>query len=484
MGGRVRQSAGFICLAALLLCACGPRAAPGEQRLLVDYRTPISRIHHPFWGVNYVAFWDPIAGSAASQRALRNAGVQLLRFPGGEPTNWLDWSKPAAPPYWTRTSSDALAEYARGVGARLMLQTNPTRNAISDAGELNDPDPAGAAAWVAYASRNAIDAPYWEIGNEPDLKLARDWDREAMQWYIDAFNAQAAAMKEADPEILIFGPAGTNAYQWWGLHSLDMFLAQTGDRQGSGLVDGVSLHYYPVQGCKEWADVRAAAQGWPQAMAQIRAVIAAYDSRDLPVFISEANAAVGGLDCAINQTLAAALANADLLGAFRASGVQAVQLFGSIHAASGWGLLYGVGEERPAETPTPTYFILPIWTRSGDEVLAVTGLTDPANMLSAYASRHPDGGAQVVLINKSAIAITVRVAFDGYDPSGGRVQVYELRPATGAISDKEIIYNGALMPDVAAASLPPPAEEAVAGAEHARQLPPFSLTLLDFIPAR
>jgi hypothetical protein len=40
------------------------------------------------------------------------------------------------------------------------------------------------------------------------------------------------------------------------------------------------------------------------------------------------------------------------------------------------------------------------------------------------------------------------------------------------------------MPDVAAASLPPPAEEAVAGAEHARQLPPFSLTLLDFVPVR
>jgi Glycosyl hydrolases family 39 len=380
----------LLTLALVLGSGSVPVQAAAAQTLTVDATTPISRIVHPFWGVNYVGFWDDIQGSAGSRQALKNAGIQLIRFPGGEPANWMDFTKPDRAPYWTTTSISELQAYAQGAGARLILQTNPTRNEISDTGERNDPSGAHAAAVVRYVRQVGADVPYWEIGNEPDLHLTNAMDRAAMQWYFDAFNEQAAAMKAEQPGIKIMGPAGTNAWQWWGLGSLEMFLAEAGNRQGSGLADGVSLHYYNYTSgqCAGWDQVRAFGQSWQPSMDYIKQQIAAYDTRPLPVFISETNAAVGALYCEINQTMASALANADLFGAYRASGVQAVQFFGSVHGGNGWGILYGSGEARPADSATPTYFILPIWTRSGNEVLRVTGASDPANTLSSYASRR------------------------------------------------------------------------------------------------
>ena len=74
------------------------------------------------------------------------------------------------------------------------------------------------------------------------------------QPYITAFNAQAQAMHQADPAVKVIGPAGTNEWQWWNRDSLGMFLKATGNKGGSGQVDGVSLHFYTG---KSWYDSRA-----------------------------------------------------------------------------------------------------------------------------------------------------------------------------------------------------------------------------------
>jgi hypothetical protein len=142
-------------------------------------------------------------------------------------------------------------------------------------------------------------------------------------------------------------------------------------------------------------------------------------------------------------------------------------------------LLYGADEARPADLPTPTYFIFPIWTQSGDEVLSVSGMTNPARILNAYASRCADGSAQVVIINKTGDSVPVRIAFNGYIPAGS-VELYELRPARAGVTAEDVIYNGVLMPDVTAARLPPPSSIKIEGAEFVHSVPPYSLTLLNF----
>ncbi len=475
---------GILLLVPILIVAIRAQAS-SSQNIIIDAGNEIQPIDYPCWGVNYVAFWDDVQGSAASQAALRNAGIEVIRFPGGEPANWYDWSHEYdSSDEWSTTNTADLWEYAQGIGAELLLQTNPTTNNTSDAGDPNDPSGAHAAGWVRFARDQGMTARYWEIGNEPDIKMTSAFDWDFLNWYFAAFDEQAAAMRAVDPDIKIFGPAGTNTYQWWALGSLEMFLERAGNRQGSGQADGVSLHYYPAAGgCRSWEEVRDAGQGWAENMDYIQSAIEKFDTRDLPVFISETNAAVGALDCAddINQEMGAALANADLFGAYRDTGVQAMQFFGAIHNSTAWGLLYGADDDQQADTPTPSLYMLALWTQVGDTVLEVSGLSDPAETLSAYASRKSDGSLQVVLINKTASAIPVNLNFASFDPAGSNVNIYELRPAGDAgIKAEEVIYNGRRMPDVTAASLPAPTTRQVDASSYSHQSAAYSVTLLDF----
>jgi hypothetical protein len=473
-----------------LLCTSGngavsPVAAGATQTLTVDANNVVSVITNPYWGVNYPAYWDGNEGSSGSRQALRNAGIQLIRFPGGVPADWYDWADPLRD-NWTRTSTAGvpaqagsvnLRDYANGAGAQLLLQTNPTTN------HNNDPSGAHAAGWVNHADEHDVPVAIWEVGNEPDNVSGMvdfDWDR--MQWYYDRFGEHAAAMKAADPSIRVVGPAGTNSYFWWQLHTLEMFLVKHGDKAGprggpgTGLTDGVSLHYYPEGGCGLWSSIKQAGQNWPGNMNYIKSAIATYDSRPLPVFITETNAAISAQNCGIADELSNALANADLFGAFRETGVQSVVAFGEIHhATAGWGLL------TDGDVAVPYYYIFPIWSRTGDRVLAVSGETDAANVLSAYASKDAQGDVQVVAINKDAAPTTVSLALNGYNPAGGTVQIYELRGQTNAITDTGIFYNGVLNPSATAAEgLPAPETASVPGATYSRTLPPYSMTLFAF----
>lgn len=474
---------------ALIIASCGGQtAAPstsnlpvlstgnpnGSEVITIQTTTPISTINHPFWGVNYSAYWDPAQGSDGSQKALKNAGIQVIRFPGGEPANYYDWKNPYADD-WSKTSTDDLWKYAQGVGAQLLLQTNPTTE------HNNNPSGAHAAEWVRYTKDKGMTTTYWEVGNEPDLKMTKANDQEFLDWYFKAFEDHGKAMKQVNPDLKLFGPVGTNAYQWWRLGSLDLFMARFGNKQGNGLVDGISLHYYPSQGCTTWDEFKTFPQDWPRFMQQIKSVIAKYDSRDLPVFISETNV-TGAQDCVSTQQVGAALGNADLLGAYRNSGVQAVQLFGSIHTSKYWGLLYGQGEDRPLDSPTPTYFILPLWTKSGNQVLAVEGLSNPGEKISAYASRRESGAIQVLVINKTGIETPLTINFNGYDPKGKDVMISEMRAANGRADDRDVIYNGVQNPDVTGDGLPSPAIRPVNSSSYNQILPPYSISVFEFKP--
>lgn len=458
---------------------CSTAPSHGADDLTVDTTTVLNEITHPFLGVNYVAFWDSIQGSTASRNAMKNAGVELLRFPGGVPGDWYDWADPYADG-WSSTSTMDLWNYAQGISTnvKLMLQTNPTTN------HGNDPSGTHAADWVSYCKSNSIDAAYWEIGNEEDGNLINDWDWATYQWYIDIFNEQAAAMKARDTSIKVLGNVGMNAWYWWGRHSLEMFLDRCGDKNGSGLVDAVSLHWYPAPGSASWDDVRAAAQGWQGNYDYIRNCIQTYDTRDLPLFISECNGAVGpGGGGNITKTMACALANADMLGAFRDSGVQGVQLFGCIHNVdNNWGILYGSGESRSADSATPTYFIFPIWSKVGKTVVKVNGLTDPSNTLNAYAGKSGSDNAQVVIINKTGSSRQVNVSFTGFDPTNASVSIYELKPELATdVWDYDAYYNGNLTPDPTGSSLPAPSTDTCSGSTYSRTVPAYSVTMLAFV---
>ena len=308
-----------------------------------------------------------------------------------------------------------------------------------------------------------------------------DYDWASYQWYLDKFGEQAAAMKARDSSIKILGNVGTNTWYWWGLHSLDMFLQTHGNRTGTGLVDAVSLHCYDCPSRATWSDAIANAQNWQGRMDFIKSVILANDTRDLPVFITETSGALGpGSTGSMPAQMARALGDADWIGALRNSGVKGITLFGCIHnVVRNWGLLYGDEAGAVADSPTPGYYVLPIWTKVGNTVVQINGLTDPARTLSAYASTKA-GSVQVVAINKTSAARSVGVSFAGFDPTGKSVAIYELRPQSGGTSNTKAYYNGVLMPDPGAASLPDPATDTCIGATYTRTVPAYSITLFNF----
>jgi len=319
-----------------------------------------------------------------------------------------------------------------------------------------------------------------EVGNEEDIHMTTSGD-PTFQPYITAFNAQAQAMHAANPAVKVFGPASTNEWYWWGLGSLPMFLQQTGTISGTGQVDGVSLHYYTGSG---WSDTSNVAQQWNAPggpWAFIQSSITRYDTRPLPVAMTEWNLGDADSGTGFNQTLGHGLVVADMLGAFAQSGVAQEDYF-AIHGGGQYGLLYGTGESRPVDSPTPTYYATALWGKMGRAVLPLTQAADPSTTVSAYATQKDDGSVQVMAINKTGAPQPVEIGYQGFNPQGGMLHAYTLSGATGALSDLDVSYDGVSNPSPQQPLPGPALTQAITGSAVSYTLPAYSLVVLDVAP--
>lgn len=459
--------------------AGAPDSTPGGAALIVvDPATVLRTIPAGFFGINYSAFWDAVQGSAASARALAQTPIRTVRFPGGVVADWYDWQQPYYKG-WSTTSPRDFWRYVRSFGTtHAVFGTNYQGHLPNPPGtsyRVNAPE--NAAAWVAY-DRSAGIVADMEVGNEEDTSVMHRADDPAFAPYITAFNAQARAMHRADPHVRVLGPVGTNEYYWWGLDGLGMFLRGAGNRTGTGEVDGVALHFYKGS---TWYDSRGVAQYWlaPDGpWAAIQKMIREHDTRDLPVYLTEWNLGASNNNNTFTPTLGHALAIADVLGAFAQSGVAGEDYF-TTHSASGWGLLYGAGESRPADSPTPTYYTMALWGHMGRRLVALSQNDDPATVLSAYATDGAHGAVTVLVINKQRQARAVRLALDGATPNGHHLRVYSLQGVTGRVTDLEAVYDGVRMPSPQR-PLPGPKDLGIVhGNEIVYTLPAYSTVVLD-----
>lgn len=399
-----------------------------------------------FFGINYDAFWDPAQHSAASAAALAQTPIKVVRFPGGVPADWYDWQDPD-PKHKGRVSPMTFWEWSRSFGAtRALFQTNYQGNGLANppgkSYTVNSPE--NAAAWVEYNKTSGISADM-EVGNEEDLPTLHKKDDAAYAPYISAFVDQAKAMHQADPQVHVLGPVGTNEWFWWKLDGLGMFLRSAGNRTGSGQVDGVSLHFYRGS---SWLDSMGIAQYWLSAQGPwvaIQKLIEENDTRKLPVYLTEWNLGNTDQHNGFNPTLGHALAVTDTLGAFALSGVAGADYF-TIHRSDGWGLLYGAGDAKPADTATPTYYGMAMWKHMGSRMVDVKQSADPATVLSSYATIGKRGSVQVLLINKRPTSRSVEIALQGRTPAGHRLHAYTLTGSTGSVGDRDAVYNGVANP--------------------------------------
>jgi hypothetical protein len=430
-----------------------------------------------FVGNNYEAFAGWGADTSLSrfqQQAFAAAGIQLLRYPGGEPANWTHLlmtgrCTDGTNANWNAPAFTALWDFARAAGVHaLMLQTNPTPQACADG--VHDGSGASAAKLAKHAAAHGVRAVY-EIGNEPDIGdswFSKNGGRDA---YIAKFIEHARAIHAAAPGAEVYGPAlcglGANCTfpTSWDSGWLDAFLARTGNQakgEGRGTVDGVSLHVYwhPEWGLSDLAEAGIGKHGfapyWANTMMPyLRALIARHDSRPLPIIVSEISLGNGlAKDPAPKQNMFSVLVTLDAIGAFAASGVRSFQWFDA-------------NAEGPADfwlitkdATRPTFYAFAAWARMGRHVLALRSDASPVS-LGAYATKKPDGSVQVLLINKTDSAHQVALTFDGFDPHGKPIAIHSGSPA-GHAGERatSVVYNGEPSPRPEA--LPPPRRAVVA----------------------
>jgi hypothetical protein len=247
-------------------------------------------------------------------------------------------------------------------------------------------------------------------------------------------------------------------------------------------VDAVAVHWYPDGGLGTWEQKRGTAQGWAKCMDYIRGVIRQYDTRDLPLCITEWNWGAGD-KCNGARQMANALGTADCIGMFLRTGVAGHTFFCLQKIDRGWGVLAMKQDGRPQNEAAPTYYALCLAARLGGQVLATRVGADEASVLSAYATRHADGSLQVLLINKSAETLTVPLAFAARGPAPGRhVRIATLAGVAHTPQDTDVVFNGVARPQPWRDDLPPPRDASADPAPAAPTLAPFSLALVEFAP--
>ena len=342
--------------------------------------------------------------------ALKDMGARWLRYPGGEKSDFYEWS----PPPYDKPRPISLGWYASVAGQRLDFdQYAATARAVGAepyvvagydtqkrTGRTKAEWISSAAAWVHYANVvRKYGVKYWEIGNE-------NWHNGTatpteMASIVGEFSR---AMKAVDPTIKI-GSSG-NSDGWWS-----RFLPTAAPS-----LDFLTLSLYNCWGWKSYA--RFTQPPAPELIGDARTALNAIDRYALPadkgrlkVIVSETNSkdySDGGWPG--TNTLGHTLVTFETLGRLMAQPriltamVWTTRWINDAEAkTSQW---YALG---PDNEILPTGRAIALWGRFVHaDLLAVSGGTD---LVTGYASRSADGRALTVwIVNRGLAALSVALA--------------------------------------------------------------------------
>jgi hypothetical protein len=410
----------------------------------VNVRAALAKVPETGIGTNH-AIWDTNLGTDQTADLLKDAGVKLLRYPGGSYSDIYHWADHTAPGGYVapNTDFDTFMRGVRRTGAQPMVTANYGTGTAQEA-----------AAWVRQANvTKGYGVKYWEIGNENygNGHYGANWEADdhadkSPAEYARHVVAYADAMKAVDPTIKI-GAVLTTQANW-----PDAIVA-TGD-EGSWnkvvlstagpKIDFVILHWYPGALDK--------AGHVPDMIQLTREQIAKYagaGAERIGIAMTEFNT---GSSSTGTTTQPGALAAADAYATLLANGVFTVDWWnvhngiGSVTQVAGhtdygdFGLLSsasctsdGTVCEPALNTPFAPYYALQMtsrFARPGDQF--VRAATDQPKV-TAHAARRPNGDLAVLLINSSAdTSYPVAIDYSGFRPASGAATV--LTHTNGATS--------------------------------------------------
>lgn len=205
------------------------REAPPAKALTasieVDAAAPGRRIPRTLFGTNMEWRWNAtymwnekaMKPDAEGTRLTRDLGVTLIRYPGGIYSDFYHW-RDGIGPFDKRPQvvhepgredksrpnfgTDEALAFAEQVGAELMITVNAGTGTAKEAAD-----------WVRYVNGKTLRVRYWEVGNELYIKDGSPVSRASTidpETYARRFREFAAAMRAADPRILIGAIGGEN----------------------------------------------------------------------------------------------------------------------------------------------------------------------------------------------------------------------------------------------------------------------------------
>ncbi|MFG6199062.1 cellulose binding domain-containing protein [Nonomuraea sp. JJY05] len=432
----------------------------------VNARAALATVPGTGIGSNH-AIWDTNLGTDETADRLKDAGVKMLRYPGGSYSDIYHWATHTAPGGYVapNTDFDTFMRGVRRTGAQAMVTANYGTGTADEA-----------AAWVRQANvTKGYGIKYWEIGNENygnghygSAWEADDHADKSPAEYARNVVAYADAMKAVDPTIKI-GAVLTTAANWPDAITADgdsgtwnkVVLSNAGSK-----IDFVILHWYP--GALDRA-------GHVTDMIQLtRQQLAKYvgpGSERIGIAMTEFN--TGSSSNGAN-TQPGALAAADAYATLLANGVFTVDWWnvhngiGTVTQVEGhtdygdFGLLSSgtcTSDNSVCEpalnTPFAPYYALQMvskFARPGDQF--VRAATDQAKVV-AHAARRPNGDLAVMLINTSNdTSYPVAIDYSGYTPAAGAPTVLtHTNGATGITTSTGGTAAGQTLPPLSLTTL-------------------------------
>ncbi|MEU8241827.1 cellulose binding domain-containing protein [Actinoplanes missouriensis] len=411
--------------------AAAPAAA--DVRVDVDVRAGLATVGDTALGVNH-AIWDKELGTPAVSGLLKDAGVGMLRYPGGSYADIYHWRDHTAPGGYVApdTDFDTFMAGARATGAEPMIIANYGTGTAQEAAD-----------WVRYANvTKDYDATYWTIGNENygNGHYGSAWEADehadkSPKEYASTVVAYANAMKAVDPTIKI-GAVLTMPGNWpdgiVGSGDQGTWNQEVLTRAGS-VIDFVDVHWYP--GGTTAAETLGKPAQIQDAMHLLRQQIDRYAGRDVAISMTETNVEVG------RNTQPGALFLADVYSGLLAQGVFTVQWWnvhnglGTVSEVAGqtdygdYGLLSSGNCndsvcQPPLNTPFAPYHALDLmgdFARTGDRFI---GAGSDNALVSAHAVHRANGDVAVLLVNKDPDAAhTVALNYHGFTAAAGTPEV-------------------------------------------------------------
>ncbi|GAA3437589.1 RICIN domain-containing protein [Kutzneria kofuensis] len=368
---------------------------------------------------------------------LSNAGVGMMRYPGGSYADIYHWQTNTADGAFVAPNTD----FDTFMGTVRAAHTQPIITADYGSGTPDE-----AAAWVRYANiTKGYGVKYWEIGNE----IPGNGEYGA-QWETDKHSSHSAttyatnllqfvsAMKAVDPSIKI-GAVLTTPGSW------PDGIVGPGDTQdwnhtvlsiAGSKIDFVIVHDYPTSTGE--ADLLAKPQANAPTMAgTVRSLINQYAGGNAPnvgIAITETNVdkykdtAPNGL-FAPDQMLTWAENGAFTVDYWAMHNGTDCSHVTTVDGATDYddgGVLSSASSCEPAlDTPFAPYYGISMigkLAQSGDSLIKASS---SSSLISAHAVHRGNGDVNVMLINKDPNnSTTVSLSYNGFTPSSAAPTVY------------------------------------------------------------